>query len=379
MSSLPLVDLAAQRDALGGELEVACLRALARSDLVLGQDVAAFEGEFAGYCGVAEAVGVDSGMSAIELILRAFDVGPGDEVIVPATTFVGTTFPVVNVGAKPVLVDVDEETRTLAPDLVAAAITPATRAVLPVHLHGQCAAMEPIRALARERDLLVLEDACQAHGARRHGSRAGSLGDAAAFSFYPSKNLGGAGDGGMVVTDDRAVADRIRVLRNYGQRQKYRSEEVAFNRRLDTLQAALLRVKLRRLDEWNAARRVHAARYHAALEGLPVRRPRPAPGNEHVWHVYAIRVRERDAVQAALAAAGIATAVHYPLPIHLQPAHRDLGHARGDFPVTERLADELLSLPMYPELPDDAPARVAAAIASVLGGAPTARAAGGAR
>ena len=366
MLSLPLVDLAAERTSLNGELEAACLRALTRGDHILGAELAAFEQEFARYCEVAHAVGVDSGMSAIELTLRAFGVGPGDEVIAPASTFVGTTFPVVNVGARPVLVDVDEDARTMDPARVAEAITPATRVVMPVHLHGQCASMEPILALARDRGLLVVEDACQAHGARQHGRRAGSLGHAAAFSFYPSKNLGAAGDGGMVVTDDPALADRVRILRNYGQRQKYRSEEVAFNRRLDTLQAALLRVKLRHLDEWNAARRGHAERYHQALEGLRVARPSTAAGNEHVWHVYAVRVRQREAVQASLAAAGVASGVHYPLPIHLQPAHRDLGYAPGDFPVTEALADAMLSLPMYPQLPAGAPERVAAVLRAAL-------------
>ena len=366
MPSLPLVDLEAQGAAFDGTLEDACLAVLRRADFILGADVAAFEREFAAYCGVDHAVGVDSGMSALELALRAMGVGPGDEVIAPANTFVGTTFPIAAAGARPVLVDVDPETSTLDPAQLAAAITRRTRAVVPVHLYGQCADMSAILRIAREHGLLVLEDACQAHGARWGDRRAGSLGDAAAFSFYPSKNLGASGDGGMVVTRDLALAERVRLLRNYGQREKGRSEVLAFNRRLDTLQAAILRVKLPRLDAWNAARRAHAAAYDGVLADLPLVRPRAGAGREHVWHLYVVRVPRRDAVRAALAEAGIGTGVHYPVPIHLQPAHRDLGYSQGDFPVAEQLAGEILSLPMYPEMPADGVIAVATALRGVL-------------
>jgi dTDP-4-amino-4,6-dideoxygalactose transaminase len=333
---------------------------------VLGADVSAFEVEFAEYCGVRHAIGVDSGTSALELALLAFGVGPGDEVITAANTFVATTFAIAHTGARPVLVDVDPVTYTMEASAVAAALTSRTRAIVPVHLYGQCADMGPIVSLARERGLVVVEDGCQAHGARYQGRRAGSLGDAAAFSFYPAKNLGAAGDGGMVVASDDAIADRVRLLRNYGQRTKYDSEILGFNRRLDTLQAAMLRVKLAFLDGWNESRRAHAARYHAALEGTEVVRPMARDGDEHVWHLYVVRVPCRDAVRRRLAERDIDTGIHYPIPIHLQAAHRDLGYAPGDFPVAERLAREVLSLPMYPELPDDAPERVAEALAAAL-------------
>jgi dTDP-4-amino-4,6-dideoxygalactose transaminase len=359
---LPFIDLAAQRSALGGELERACLDALTRGEYILGPDVAAFEDEFARFCGVAYGVGVDSGTSALELALRGLGIGSGDEVITAASTFVATTLAIAHAGARAVLVDVEPSTYTLDPRAVAAAITSRTRAIVPVHLYGQCADMAPLLALARRHGLAVVEDACQAHGARHRGERAGSLGDAAAFSFYPSKNLGAAGDGGIVVTRDALLADRVRMLRNYGQRRKHHSEIVGHNRRLDTLQAAMLRVKLPHLDAWNEARRAHAASYDEALSAAPVIRPAVATGNEPVWHLYVIRVADRDVLRACLAADGIETGVHYPVPVHLQPSHRSLGYGPGDFPISERLAEEGVSLPMYPELPPDAAERVAAAL-----------------
>lgn len=372
---VPFVDLGAQRERIGAELERACLRVLARGDYVLGDDVAAFEEEFARYCGVAHAVGVDSGTSALELALRAFDIGPGDEVITAANTFIATTFAIVHTGARPVLADVDPVTHTIDPTSVASAITPRTRAIVPVQLYGQCADMGALVDLAHRHGLVVVEDACQAHGASRDGRRAGSFGDAAAFSFYPAKNLGAAGDGGMVVTHDAAIDERVRLLRNYGQREKYHSEILGHNRRLDTLQAALLRVKLRYLDEWNEARRLHASRYHELLEDLPLVRPEVGIGNEHVWHLYVVRLPERDTVRARLADQGIDSGIHYPVPVHLQPAHRELGHGPGDFPVTESLAREILSLPMYPELPPAAAVRVAEVLRASTP-EPTARAGG---
>jgi dTDP-4-amino-4,6-dideoxygalactose transaminase len=361
----PFLDLAAQRAALGDNLQRACAVALARGDYVLGEDVVRFEQEFAAYCGVRHAVGVDSGTSALELALRAHGIGAGDEVITAANTFVATAFAISHSGATPVLVDADPVTYTLDSSQLPAAVTARTRAIMPVHLYGQTADMAAIRAVADEHDLIVIEDACQAHGAREHGRRTGALGDAAAFSFYPAKNLGAHGDGGIVVTNDDLVAERLRLLRNYGEVQKYRSEIVGYNRRLDTLQAAMLRVKLPYLDQWNEARRAHAARYDALLSELPLSRPSMRAGVEHVWHLYVVRVSDRDAVREQLGARGIDSGIHYPVPIHLQPAYHDLGYGPGDFPVAERYAGEILSLPMYPELPDDAIVRVAEALHDV--------------
>lgn len=368
MSRQPFVDLPAQRAALTPALQDACLQALERGDYVLGADVDAFEREWAAWCGVRHAVGVDSGTSALELALRALGAGTGDEVITVANTFVATAFAISHAGATPVLVDADPETWTIDVTQVAAAITPRTRAIVPVHLYGGLCDMAPLLDLARERGIAVVEDACQAHGAREGGRRAGAFGDAAAFSFYPAKNLGAQGDGGIVVTSDDAIANRCRVLRNYGQRVKYHSEQLGYNRRLDTLQAAMLRVKLPFLDGWNAARRRHAAAYAAALEGLPLVRPVLRDGVEGVWHLYAIRVRGRDRVRDALAAEGIETGIHYPVPVHLQGAYAASPWRAGDFPVSERLSEETLSLPMYPELPAGAVDRVAAALRRCLHG-----------
>jgi dTDP-4-amino-4,6-dideoxygalactose transaminase len=370
MTRVPFVDLAAQRAELEPELHRACLTALDRGDYVLGADVEAFEREWAAWCGVRHAIGVDSGTSAVELGLRACGVGRGDEVITAANTFVATVFAIVHAGARPVLVDVDPVTYTLDLARVEEALTARTRAIVPVHLYGQLADVIPLRSLARRRGLVLIEDACQAHGAQEAGRCAGAFGDAAAFSFYPSKNLGAHGDAGMLVTDSAKVAERARLLRNYGQRAKYRSDVVGHNHRLDTLQAAMLRIKLPRLQGWNRARRQHAAAYAAALDGLPLVRPRVRAGVEAVWHLYVIRVTDRDAVREALIAAGIETGIHYPVPVHLQPACRSLGYGPRDFPVTERLALEIVSLPMYPQLPPAAVERVADALRACVSRAP---------
>lgn len=364
MRRIPFMDLGAQRAALRPELEAAGLRALDRGDYILGEDVAAFESEFARWCGVAHAVGVDSGTSALELGLLARGIGPGDEVITAANTFVASAFAITHVGATPVPVDVDAGTALIDPERVREAITPRTRAIMPVHLYGQPADMAAIDAIAREHGLFVLEDACQAHGARDGGVRVGALGDAAAFSFYPSKNLGAHGDGGMFVTDDDELAEQARLLRNYGQREKYRSDIIGANRRLDTIQAAMLRVKLPHLDAWNAMRREHAARFAEALSGSDVGLPVQRPGSEHVWHLYVIRVRDRDAVRAHLADGGIETGIHYPIPLHRQPAYAALSWDASDYPVAEAAAGEILSLPIYPELPADAPRLIAERLAS---------------
>jgi dTDP-4-amino-4,6-dideoxygalactose transaminase len=349
-SQLPFVDLAAQAAAIKDEVDEAVAGCFARNDWILGRDVSAFEEEFAQYCGTSAAIGVDSGLSALELTLRAFEIGPGDEVITAANTFVATALAISAAGATPVLVDADPATMNIDPALVEDAITPRTKAIMPVHLYGQPADMDPILAIARRHGLVVIEDACQAHGARYHGRRAGSLGDAAAFSFYPSKNLGACGDAGAVTTDNAELEARLRLLRNYGQQQKYVHDTEGFNRRLDTLQAAILRVKLRRLDAWNDARRQHAALYGELLAGAEVERFDAQPWVEHVWHLYAICTDERDELKAFLGERGIETGIHYPVPIHLQKAFRNLGYAPGSFPVTEAMADRLLSLPMFPEL-----------------------------
>ena len=369
MTRIPFVDLQAQRAALTPALQEACVRALDRGDHILGADVEAFEREWAAWCGVEHAIGVDSGTSALELALRACGIGPGDEVVTVANTFVATAFAISHTGATPVLVDAHPETWTMDVAQVEAALTPRTRAIVPVHLYGGLCDMDPLLVLARERGLAIIEDACQAHGAREGGRRAGSFGDAAAFSFYPAKNLGAQGDGGIVVTRSESIADRCRVLRNYGQRVKYHSDVLGYNRRLDTLQAAMLRVKLPFLEDWNAARRRHAAAYDAALEDLPLVRPRLRDGVEGVWHVYAVRVCERGRVREALAREGIETGIHYPVPVHLQGAYAAASWQPGDFPVSERLSEETLSLPMYPELPAGAVERVAGALRRCLHGA----------
>jgi dTDP-4-amino-4,6-dideoxygalactose transaminase len=362
---IPLVDLRPQVEAISAEVAGSWDRVLTNCDFILGGDVAAFEEELAAYCGVAHAVGVDSGTSALELALRAVGVGPGDEVVTPANTFIASALAITHCGATPVLVDVDPETLNLDPWSVEAALTPRTRALLPVHLYGHTADMDTIDAIASAHGLAVVEDACQAHGARYKGRRAGALSRAAAFSFYPGKNLGGFGDGGAVVTDDPDVADAIRAMRNYGQRRKHHHECLGFNRRLDTLQAAVLRIKLSRLDEWNAVRRRHAAAYAEALAGAGVVLPADRDEVEHVWHLFVIQHPARDELAARLDAEGISTGIHYPVPIHLQPAYAGLGLSKGAFPVAEAAADAILSLPMYPELPPSAVERIAEVVGRV--------------
>jgi dTDP-4-amino-4,6-dideoxygalactose transaminase len=347
---VPFVDLAAQYRTIAAEIGEATSRVFQNADFILGREVNLFEEEFATFCESRYAVGVDSGTSALELALRAYDIGPGDEIITAANSFIASALAISHAGAKPVLVDVDPYTYTMDVASVESAITPRTKAILPVHLYGHPAHMDPIWQLADKRGLVVIEDACQAHGTRYKGRRTGSLGHAAAFSFYPGKNLGAYGDGGMVVTNDRAVAKRLEMLRNYGQKEKYQHMFRGYNRRLDTLQAAVLRVKLKYLEKWNAARRWNAVLYHKFLEGCGVVLPGEAGGAESVWHLYVIRTEQRDVLREHLISQGISASIHYPIPIHLQPAYRDLGYKRGEFPVTESCAQQLLSLPMYAEL-----------------------------
>jgi len=365
MPRIPLVDLAAQYRALGPALEEAARRVLASTRYILGPEVESFEREFAAFCEVPHAIGVANGTDALELALRALQVGPGDEVITVPNTFIATQEAISATGARPVFVDVDPHTRTLDPRLIHPAITPRTRAILPVHLHGHPADMDPILAIARARGLAVLEDAAQAHGARYRGRPVGALGDAACFSFYPGKNLGAAGDAGAVTTARADVAARVRSLRNHGRTQKYLHDEEGRNSRLDELQAALLRVKLPHLAAWNARRRELAARYRAALSPR-LALPPPADWAESVHHLFVIELDRRDAIAAALAERGIETGVHYPVPLHLQPASRHLGLPPGRYPVSEASAARMLSLPIYPELDDPTQDSVIRALLELL-------------
>ena len=362
---IPVVDLKAQYRSIKSEIDEAVLRVLESAQFILGDDVGAFEREFAEFCRAGEAIAVNSGTSALHLALLAAGVGQGDEVITVPFTFVATIAAIEYAGARPVLVDIDPKTYTIDPALITPAITARTKAIMPVHLYGQVADMDPILELARSRGLIVIEDAAQAHGAEYKGRRAGSMGDLAGFSFYPGKNLGAYGEGGAVVTNNAAHARRIRMLRNWGGERRYEHVIRGFNYRMDAVQGAILRVKLRHLEAWTEARRRHAAEYARRLEGTGVLTPYAAPDRRHVYHCYTLRVPGRDAVRAHLDRAGIHTGVHYPIPVHLQPAYSDLGYRRGDFPVAEAAAAEVLSLPMFPELREDQIAAVTDALAAV--------------
>jgi dTDP-4-amino-4,6-dideoxygalactose transaminase len=355
---IPRVDLLAQAAALRDELSAATERVLASGHYILGPEVEAFEAEFADYCGVSHCVATGSGTEALQLTLAACGVGAGDEVVTVSHTAVPTVFAAQSGGALPVLVDVDPRTFTIDPSAAAAAIGPATRALVPVHLYGQCADMDPLERLAEEHGLELVEDACQAHGATYRERRAGSLGRAGCFSFYPTKNLGGYGDGGAVCTDDGELAEQLRLLRNHGVTRDYIHVVPAGNSRLDELQAAILRVKLAHLDEWNSSRRLLADVYAEELADTPVTLPLAASWGEHAYHLYVIRTPQRDELRRHLREHGVDAGVHYPVPAHLQTAFADLP-ARMDLPVTEAVAGEILSLPMYPELREDQAARVA--------------------
>ena len=343
------VDLQAQIQSLQPALNQAMQAVLDRGDFILGKDVELFEQEFAAYCGVPHAVGVDSGLSALELALRALRIGPGDEVITQANTFIASAGAVLAVGARPVLVDCDDD-GVIRPDAVRVALTPATRAIMPVHLFGRICDIEAIMAIADAAGVPVVEDACQAHGALLNGRRAGSFGIASAFSFYPAKNLGAFGDAGMLLTRSAELADAVRQQRNYGQKTKYQHVSLPLNHRLDTMQAAVLRVKLPHLDGWNARRQYLADAYREHLEGLPIRIAPAGAQGRHVYHLFVIETEHRDRLRDALQAGGIETGIHYPTPLHLQPALNELGYRRGAFPTAERLAAHSLSLPIYPEM-----------------------------
>jgi dTDP-4-amino-4,6-dideoxygalactose transaminase len=369
-SPIPLVDLAAQHRALENALREALTRMLDTSAFILGEEVEAFEREFAEFCGIGHAVGVGSGLEALTLSLKAMGIKRGDEVILPANTFIATALAVEAAGAKPVLVDVEPERYTIDPALAEAAVTRKTRAIIPVHLYGQAADMGPILDLAAKKKLRVIEDAAQAHGARLGEQACGAIGDAGCFSFYPSKNLGALGDGGMIVTGDADLAASLRVMRNYGQSAKYRHQMKGVNSRLDAFQAAVLRVKLRHLPKWNDSRRRLAARYRQELEALPIALPAESEGAVHVFHLYVVRVEDRDGLMRHLAELGVSCGIHYPVPIHLQEAFSELDLKEGAFPVTERLSGQILSLPMYPELTLSDIDRICEAIAGYFASPP---------
>lgn len=359
---IPFVDLKAQYASLREEVNAAIQRVLEHGEFTLGREVAAFEEAFAGYCRAPHAIGVNTGTSALHLALLAAGIGPGDEVITVPFTFVATVAAIHYSGARTVFVDVDPHTLTMDPALLEAAITPRTRAIIPVHLYGQPADMDPILAIARRHGLAVIEDACQAHGAEYKGRRAGTLGDMGCFSFYPGKNLGAYGEGGMVVTGDAAHARTIRMYRDWGAEKKYHHVLKGYNYRLEGIQGAVLRVKLAHLEAWTEARRAHAAQYDRRFAGNGVRTQASLPDTRHVYHIYAVRTDHRAAWQEALAAQGIHTGIHYPFPVHLLPAYADLGYGVGAFPQAERAASQVLSLPMFAELTEAQCDEVASAV-----------------
>lgn len=350
--NIPLVDLRAQYAPLKDEIMAGIGHVLDGMQLFLGENVRAFESEFAGFCGARYGIGVSDGTAALQIILRAMNVGPGDEVITVSHTFIATAEAIMLVGARPVFVDIEPDTYLMDVAQVEAKITPRTKSILPVHLYGQTVDMDPLREIASRHGLKLIEDACQAHGAEYKGRRAGSLGDAAAFSFYYSKNLGAYGEGGFITTNDPDLAQRARMIRDHGSEKRYYHDFVGFNARLDEVQAAVLRVKLRHLEEWNDKRRGHARLYGELLKGIPVTTPVECPGNKHVYHLYVTRAPRRDELQAWLKERGISAGIHYPVPVHRQMALQSFGYGQGRLPVTEHVVNEVLSLPMYAELSD---------------------------
>jgi len=359
---IPYVDLKAQYRAIKPEIDAAIAHTLESSQFILGPAVAAFEKEFAQYTGAAAGIGVNSGTSALHLALLAAGIGPGDEVITVPFTFVATVAAIGYSGAKPVFVDIDPASFTMDVTQVEAAITPRTKAIMPVHLYGQPADMDPILEIARRHHLIVIEDAAQAHGAEYKGRRVGSIGDMGCFSFYPGKNLGAYGEGGAVVTSNPAYERTIRMLRDWGSEKKYIHQLKGYNYRMEGIQGAILGVKLRHLEAWTEARRAHAAEYGRLLHDSGIGVPHTMPYARHVWHVYVVRTQDRPGLLAALQRQEIQSGIHYPIPIHLQPAWAELNHSRGDFPHAEKAADEVLSLPIFPELTADNMQSVASAI-----------------
>jgi dTDP-4-amino-4,6-dideoxygalactose transaminase len=376
--AVPFVDLQAQYRSIKSEVDAAIQRVLDTSAFVLGREVETFERAFAAYVGARWCVGVSNGTAAIQLALTACGVGAGDEVIVPANTFFATAEAVSTAGATPVFVDCDPASSNIDAEQIEAAITERTRAIIPVHLYGQPADLDAVFDIAQRHQLIVIEDAAQAHGARYKGRRTGALGRAGCFSFYPGKNLGAYGEGGAVVTNDAEVARRVRLLRDHGSEQKYRHEIVGYNFRLEGIQGAVLGVKLKQLDGWNELRRAHAARYRELLAPLlsasDISLPREASNAEHVYHLFVVQTSARDALQRHLSGAGVATGIHYPVPIHLQPAYAALGHREGDFPCAEAQSRRVLSLPMFAELTEEQIRYVAEAVRDFYAGSSAARA-----
>ncbi len=350
MNHVPYLDLRAQYATIRDEVQAALAEVCDSARFAQGPPTQAFEQEFAAYCGVAHCVSVNSGTSALHLALRSLNIGPGDEVITTPFTFIATAWAISYVGATPVFVDIDPQRRALDPAQVEAAVTPHTKAIIPVHIFGMPADMDALNVIARNHKLFIVEDAAQAHGARYKGKRVGQFGAISCFSFYPTKNLGAYGEGGALLTNDDKLAARARSLREHAQSARYVHEEVGYNYRMDSFQAAVLRVKLKRLDAWNAAREAHARRYTELLAATSYGLPAVPTDSNPVWHCYVIECENRDRVRATLTDAGIDTAVNYPVPLHLQPVYRSLGYHRGDLPVAERLCARCLSLPIYPEL-----------------------------
>lgn len=361
------LNLKAQYATIQNEVEAAALTVMRNGQYVLGKEVAAFEEKFAEYCHAKYAIAVNSGTSALHLALLAADIGPGDEVITVAMTFVASVAAIIYAGATPILIDVDATTWNMDPALIERAITPRTKAIMPVHLHGQMANMDAIEAIAKKHNLMIIEDACQAHGATHNGRRAGSIGMMNAFSFYPGKNLGAYGEGGAVVTSDADLAKKIRMLRDFGQETKYHHLLRGYNYRMEAIQGAVLGVKLKYLEQWTQQRGQIAQWYRDRLQNLSfIKLPNHSATSRHVYHVFAIRIRERDRILQALAQCNIMTNIHYPIPVHLQPAYSNLGYAKNSLPITEQLTQEFLSLPLYPELTEVEVAEVCQQLLAIL-------------
>lgn len=363
--AIPFVDLRAQHNAIREELDTAINNVIQGSSFALGPKVEAFEKEFATYCNVSHCIGVNSGTAALTLLLQAYGIGPGDEAITVANTFFATVEAILHVGATPVLVDSEEDTALINPKGIASVVTKKTKAIIPVHLYGQVAEMDEVNAIAKEHGILVIEDACQAHGALYKDRKAGSLGHAAAWSFYPGKNLGAMGEAGAVTTNDTEITARIRMLRDHGQSRKYEHDVCGWNERMDGIQGAVLSVKLRYLDSWNEKRRHLASLYKKLLPSsvIPIAE---APNRTNVVHLFIVRVQRRDAIQKALAERSIATGIHYPIPIHLLTAMESYGWKEGDFPIAEKLSEEILSLPMFPEMTEEQVKEVCTALSGAL-------------
>lgn len=359
---IPLVDLKAQYLSIKKEIDEAIQRVLNKCNFIMGDEVKEFEEELASFCSAKYAVGVSSGTDALLLALKAINIQPGDEVITVPNTFIATTEAITMAGGKIKFVDIDEETFNIDTNKIESAITNKTRAILPVHLYGQPANMDPIIDVAKKYNLKVIEDAAQAHGAEYNNKRVGALGDIGIFSFYPGKNLGAYGDAGAVVTNDPDISNKIAMLRNHGRTKKYEHEYEGYNCRLDTLQAAILRVKLKYINSWNEARRNHASSYRKLLQNTDIILPTEQKDNKHIYHIFAVRTADRDNLLNKLKNEGIGAGIHYPIPLHLQPAYRYLGYKAGDFPITEKCAREIISLPMYPELDEVKIKKIAEAI-----------------